>query len=139
MAHKNRSRFNTGLLPQGEGEFADTGCHTPEGNNLCLHVNSTQELFKCKERAFAEVLGQKQRWHGATEFSVPMRMQKPAETIFDDALAKYKREMEVEMETCPEMFEDFLCWLCRDFEDWIIEKALYEQTLKDRQAKEDAA
>ena len=59
---KNRSRFNTDLLPQGEGEFNDTGCHTPEGNNLCLYVDTTRQLFDQKVLVFNTILEQKKRW-----------------------------------------------------------------------------
>lgn len=120
----SRSRFNTGLLHQGDGEFNDTGCHTQEGNNLCLYVNTTKEFFDLKVIAFQNVQAQKKHWQGATEFSVPMRLQKPAEALFDASVKRYGLEMGEPIASCPEMFEDFLLWLCRDFDDYLIEQEI---------------
>jgi hypothetical protein len=128
MARNSRARFNTGILPQGDGEFSDTGCHTHEGNNLCLYVNTTQALYYEKERAFRDVLTQKRMWKGETEFSVPMRMQKYAEGLYDKAVEQYNREFrdderkgEDALPICPGLFEDLLRWMCREFEGYEME------------------
>ena len=116
--------FETGFF-QGMGEH-ETGCHTVAGNDLCLYVQTTESLASKMNKIFKDLLNGKLRWTGATEFSVVMRLEKPAQTLYIEATDLYQKEIRP-FAFSVTTYEDFLLWMVRSYDQYEIEAAYHPQ------------
>jgi len=116
-------RFETGILPEGSGDF-ETGCHTSTGNDLCLYVQTTRDLYFRMERVFQQVLQAKKRWSGLSLFNPSFMIEKDAQSIYTDAVAMYAKDIGIHFKGEPGTYEDFYRWMLRGFDDFVIENEI---------------
>ena len=135
---------------KGIGEH-ETGCHTESANEIALYVQTTRDLYDRRERVFADLLKQKKSWKGMSEFNVLVRLDVVGRALFRDAVASYEDEIlnrgrkrrDEEGNRVPRITftdgnlesvgglertrQDFILWLAREFEGYIIDKGIEER------------
>ncbi len=115
------------MLPEGLGDF-ETGCHTAEGNDLALYVQTTRPLHEKRERIFAEVLDAKRRWTGMSEFNAALRLDNPGRQLYKTAVAAYRAEIGQDIGGSAVTQEDFLQWLAFEYDCYRIDAEVEERT-----------
>ena len=113
-------------LPPGSGDF-ETGCHTAEGNELALYVQTTRPLHEMRERIFSSTLEAKRKWTGMSEFNAALRLETPGKQLYKTAVGAYKAEIGVDLGGSAITQEDFLRWLAFEYDSWRIDVEVEER------------
>lgn len=113
-------------LPPGPGDF-ETGCHTEEGNELALYVQTTRSLHEVRARIFAETLAAKRTWTGLSEFNAALRLENPGRHLYGTAVAAYRAEIGRDIGGSAVTREDFLRWLAFEYDCWRIDVEVEER------------
>jgi len=109
---------------------------------MALYVQTTRDLHQRRERVFAEIRAAKKRWSQkghATEFNCLLRLDKPGRKLLKEAEERSRREFSarrgydktgvdlgltapVDATSAVDGRQDFVYWLAREFEGYLIDK-----------------
>jgi hypothetical protein len=114
-------------LPSGLGDF-ETGCHTEEGNELALYVQTTRSLHEARAKIFSETLAAKRKWTGLSEFNAALRLENPGQQLYKTAVASYKAEIGRDIGGSAVTREDFLRWLAFEYDCYRIDAEIEDRS-----------